>query len=316
MKNNHFGDDITFDALVDLFTTYKYLREDSKNSYKRMVSLFTRDHPGILTSEITKEIILNWQHKMLQRITSTTWNTYIRHCKAVINFGIKNNIITITDNPFCHTSLREERKKRKTIKTQDVDTLIDFLTKEDGQDLSLFCGNYCPIFFAQALIFTFLYTGMRRSQLLKLQIRNIDLKERTIFISHHINKNHDDHIIPISGKLYPYIKTLIDELNQKHISDNSQLFNINIFSKTTKGSEENWNMTKDQLSYFFRKLSKITNISLSSHRFRHTLATKLMAKPEQNLYGTQKLLGHKDIKVTLSYIEHDVNMLRRLVDSI
>lgn len=41
-----------------------------------------------------------------------------------------------------------------------------------------------------------------------------------------------------------------------------------------------------------------------------------MKKPEQNLYGTQKLLGHKDIKTTLSYIEYDVDMLRQLVNSI
>ncbi|MBJ3607928.1 tyrosine-type recombinase/integrase, partial [Salmonella enterica subsp. enterica serovar Derby] len=52
----------------------------------------------------------------------------------------------------------------------------------------------------------------------------------------------------------------------------------------------------------------------SSHRYRHTVATELMQKPEQNLYVTQKLLGHRDIKVTLSYIEHNVEMLRSCVE--
>lgn len=39
-----------------------------------------------------------------------------------------------------------------------------------------------------------------------------------------------------------------------------------------------------------------------------------MQKPEQNLYVTQKLLGHRDIKMTLSYIEHNVEMLRSCVE--
>ncbi|WP_039164184.1 tyrosine-type recombinase/integrase [Gallibacterium anatis] len=312
-NNNYFREDITFDELLDLCLTYKHLRKDSKDSYRRMVSLFTKAHPGILVSEITKEVIFDWRNKKLENIKPTTWNSYMRHCRTVLNFGIENDIVSRSDNPFCHTFLREPRKKRKIIKDQDINTLINFLTKTDNQALTSFCGDYCPIFFAQALIFTFLYTGMRRSQLLKLQIQHINLDQKTIFIPHNINKNHDDHIIPISSKLYPYIKILIDELNKKHLPPDAKIFNINHFSKTTKCDGD---MTKDQLSYFFRKISKITHISLSSHRFRHTLATSLMKKPEQNLYGTQKLLGHKDIKVTLSYIEYDVNMLRQLVDSI
>lgn len=314
MKNNNFSEDLTLDELLDIFLTYKYLREKSKKSYKKMVYLFTKDHPGIFVSEITKEVIFKWQNKKLQTINSTTWNTYIRHCKTVVNFGIKNKIIKKMDNPFSGTFLRESKKKRKTIKQQDVNTLVDFLEKQyDKQALSKMCGDYCPVFYAQALIFTFLLTGIRRNQLLQLQIDHINLNERTIFIPHYINKNHDDHIIPISSKLYPYLKTLITELHKRNIPDDEKIFNINHVSKTTK---INGDMTEDQLSYFFRKLSKITHIRLSSHRFRHTIATTLMKKPEQNLYGTQKLLGHKDIKTTLSYIEYDADMLRNLVETI
>ena len=60
-------------------------------------------------------------------------------------------------------------------------------------------------------------------------------------------------------------------------------------------------MTDNQVSYFFAKLSDACHSRFSSHRYRHTVATELMQKPEQNLYVTQKLLGHRDIKVTLSY---------------
>lgn len=38
-----------------------------------------------------------------------------------------------------------------------------------------------------------------------------------------------------------------------------------------------------------------------------------MKKPE-NVYVVKKLLGHKDISVTLGYIEYDVEMLRDTVN--
>lgn len=50
-------------------------------------------------------------------------------------------------------------------------------------------------------------------------------------------------------------------------------------------------MTEKQVSYFFAKLSDACHSRFSSHRYRHTVATELMKKPEQNLYLTQKLLG-------------------------
>ncbi|WP_231923613.1 tyrosine-type recombinase/integrase [Gallibacterium genomosp. 3] len=313
-KNNFCGEDITLDELLDLFLTYKYLRQKTKDTYRRMVSIFTKAHPDILVSQITKEVLLTWRTHKLQTVNEVTWNNCMRHCKAVFNFGLKNKIIPQIDNPFVGTFLREPKKKRKTIKDQDLNVLINLLEKQnDKKALSQLCGDYCPVFYAQALIFTLLYTGIRRNQLLQLQIKHINLNERTIFIPHNINKTHDDHTIPIASKLYPYLSTLVDELHKRGILDNEKLFNINHVSKTTKHMGD---MTEDQLSYFFRKLSKITNIRLSSHRFRHTLATNLMKKPEQNLYGTQKLLGHKDIKTTLSYIEYDVDMLRQLVNSI
>ncbi|MDA3977826.1 tyrosine-type recombinase/integrase [Gallibacterium sp. AGMB14963] len=307
-----FYDGLSFDDLLEKFLIIKYLRPETKKSYRKMVSLFTRAYPGILADEITKELVCNWRNEQLCKLRETSVNSYLRNCKAVINWGIENHFINRKDNPFTGTFVKEPRKQRKIIKEQDIQALTKYITQEDIEKL---CDNgYCTIVFAQALIFTLLYTGMRRSQLLKLKINNIDLSNKTIFIPHYINKNNDDHMIPISSKLYPYIAVLINELKVRKVPNNSQLFNINIFSSTTR--RRDGNMTNDQLAHFFRKLSKITKIKLSPHRFRHTIATQLMKSPEQNLYATQKLLGHRDIKTTLSYIEFDVDMLRKIVDSI
>ena len=91
----------------------------------------------------------------------------------------------------------------------------------------------------------------------------------------------------------------------------SQLFNINLFSNAVKRKGEK--MTNDQVSYIFKVISKYTGIISSPHRFRHTAATNLMKKPE-NLYIAKQLLGHKDVKVTLSYIEDNIDSIREYTE--
>jgi len=158
---------------------------------------------------------------------------------------------------------------------------------------------------------TLRYTAIRRSQLLKLKISNVNLNNKTIYINPEMNKNHDYHIVPISNQLYPYLEKLIMELKKKKQPDNAQLFNLNLFSETTRIKRED--MNQNQLTYIFRIISKCVKFPVSPHRFRHTAATQLMQNPE-NVYVAQKLLGHKDIKTTLGYIEYDVDMIRKQVD--
>ena len=72
-------------------------------------------------------------------------------------------------------------------------------------------------------------------------------------------------------------------------------------------------MSINQVIHIFRCLSNVVGFISSSHCSRHTVATSLMKNP-QNVYVVQKLLGLKDISVTLGYIEHDVEMLRDSVN--
>ncbi|MDE4014948.1 site-specific integrase [Glaesserella parasuis] len=153
--------------------------------------------------------------------------------------------------------------------------------------------------------------SIRRGQLVKLKIGDVDLSNRTIYISPEINKNHDYHIVPISDSLYIHMERLITELKIRKQTDNCQLFNLNLFSRCSRRRGQP--MSQNQLTHIFRHISDLVGFTSSPHRFRHTVATQLMKKPE-NVYVVQKLLGHKDISVTLGYIEHDVEMLRDTVN--
>lgn len=259
-------------------------------------------------NEITRTHLLNWRNTVVgEGIKPITWNSYLRHLKCVYKFGIDNNLLSYQENPCNNLFLREGRAKRKVLSNTELSKL-DFLLKSEYNLPEILT----PIWFIETLIKTFRYTAIRRAQLIKLKVSDVDLPNRIIYVSPEINKNHHSHSIPISDKLFPYIQKLIFELKRVNQTNDSQLFNLNLFCPVVRDRHKK--TSEHQISYIFKVISRTIGFNVSPHRFRHTVATNLMRNPS-NLYVAKQLLGHRDIKVTLTYIEDDVEMIRDAVNS-
>lgn len=280
------------------------MRVDTIKSYKKVIRQLQHNCDVKFPDEVSELLILQWRQTVVGKsIIEVTWNSYIRQLKTIFKFGIDQQLLSFIKNPFDGLFIQEGKRKRKVYTSSDLDRL-SFGIKESRYLPAILR----PLWFTQALIMTFRYTAIRRSQLNKLRIKDVDLVNQVIYISPEINKNHEYHTLPISTILYPYLNKLLNELKKLKRPSESQLFNINLFSTAVKRKGKE--MTADQVSYLFKVISKYTGIVSSPHRFRHTAATNIMKKPE-NLYIAKQLLGHKDIKVTLTYIEYDVEVVRK-----
>ncbi|HHF4335537.1 tyrosine-type recombinase/integrase [Haemophilus influenzae] len=252
-------------------------------------------------------MLLKWRNNVINtKVKPVTWNSYIRHLKSIYKFGIEQHLLDYKENPCNKLFLRTGKAKRKILTESQLAKLDFFLQYEASLPEVL-----TPQWFIQALVNTFRFTAIRRAQLLRLKIEDVDLCRKVIHISAEINKNHEYHCVPISDRLFPSLEKLIAELRKRRQCFNSQLFNINLFRQTRY---EGQIMTEYQVSHLFRAISRQVGFQVSPHRFRHTVATNLMKNPE-NLYVAKQLLGHKDVRVTLTYIETDVEMLREKVNS-
>ena len=64
----------------------------------------------------------------------------------------------------------------------------------------------------------------------------------------------------------------------------------------------------------YRRLSRESGFDISSHRFRHALATELMKSPDRNLKRMKDLLGHRNVSTTMKYIELDMEVAGKALE--
>lgn len=278
-------------------------------AYQKAFRQFKKVFPEERLLNVTADELLKWRKQKLQEVSRTTWNNLVRHLYAVFKFGIEQALLPTPVNPFKGLQVKVGKQPKKTINDRTFRKLESLLQEE------LFLPDILkPRWFILTLIKTLKYTAIRRRQLLNLKLSDIDLDRRLITLNAEYNKNHDYHIIPISDKLLPDLEHLLAEHRKYKSVENAQLFNLNLFCNVTKRKGQP--MTDDQLSNLFRVISKQISSNVSPHKFRHTTATELMRKNSNNLYNVQKLLGHKDIKTTLGYVEYDPEIIRGCVNNI
>lgn len=138
----------------------------------------------------------------------------------------------------------------------------------------------------KAIIRTFLFTGIRLNELLKLKTQYINLEEREILIVR--GKGSKDRIVPIHSDLYPYLKSFSN-------------FKKKDFEYFFCSSRSDRPLTEKNLYSIIKKLRKACRFYFSPHMLRHTMG-KLSIEANLNPFVLQSILGHSDISTTQIYV--------------
>lgn len=307
----------TFDNfLVDYFL-YKPLRPATRWSYEKVVKTL-RDFIGydIMPEEITDRDILAWRESVLtdRELSGKTWNNKVAHMRALYAFGISRKFIPLEENPFHGMVIRADTKFKKTLDDQQMEKVYDVMSRFEEIEKQGKLTGRCALFpthFWLTVLDTLQYTGMRQNQLIQLRQEDVSLKGGWILLQAETAKNHRDYRIPVAALLAPRLSRLMTEMKRRGVKPSSQLFNVGV-CRGSAGAEP---MSEQILRGFFRRLSKECGFKVSPHRFRHTIATKLMKSPNRNLQAAKNLLGHSSVNTTLEYVENDVDSLRYILDS-
>lgn len=146
---------------------------------------------------------------------------------------------------------------------------------------------------------TMAWLGLRRGELLRLEIKDVRLADREIVVRN--SKGKQDRVLPIPEKLYADLKQQIGDR-----PSNAKVFASQVGKRWV-------------VKYFSKafhahvKACGLADRKITPHTLRHTFATQLI-RQGVDLSTVARLMGHKDIKTTMIYIQHDPKILRDAMD--
>ena len=265
------------DEFIEYLRFEKKYSENTIDSYNRDLKKFynyiNKDFSKVTKNDVSKfiqNISKQESPKSVSRIISTLKSFY----KFLqINKYTKTSPLTLISNP------KQAKNLPKVLSEEEVFTLLDINTVTDFD------------FRNKAMLELMYSSGLRVSELINLNVNDIDLKNCLVRI---FGKGSKERIIPLNDYAAEALKIYIldHRYNLFKHGENNYLFLNNHGEKMTRQG-------------FFKILKKIAiekNIktNFSPHTLRHSFATHLL-KHGADLRSIQELLGHSDISSTQIY---------------
>lgn len=186
-----------------------------------------------------------------------------------------------------------ERKIPPKLTKQEVSKLLEVVDNYPYQSQFLKFRNH-------AIFATFIFTGIRKKELLNLKYTDVDVENLSLFVR--LGKGNKDRIIPINYRLA--------EALQKYIEARKKAWKTcpEFFASYTL----DMGFTEHGLKKLVDKINISTGIGFGVHKLRHTFAT-LMLEGGCDIYSLSKMMGHSDIKTTTIYLAASVQHLREQI---
>mgnify|MGYP000032047276 CR=1 FL=1 len=259
---------------------------DDIHSFQEYLKQYT-----VSLEEVTYSNIRNWIVTLVEHnISTTSVNRKISALKSYYKFLIKVKQIAV--NPLLkHKSLKTAKKVQIPFSEKE---LLDVFSENEYADDFEGIRN-------QFIIELFYTTGIRRAELINLNLNSINTNQKTIRV---IGKRNKERIIPVLDctlSLYSVYKSLRNELT---LINNKEML---ILSKTGNKVSESfvYRLINDYFSTVSKKEKK------SPHVLRHSFATHLLNNGA-DLNSVKELLGHASLSSTQVYTHSSLAELKKV----
>lgn len=155
----------------------------------------------------------------------------------------------------------------------------------------------------ETILYTLIYTGLRRQELLDLKTTDISIPSQEILVR--LGKGQKDRIVPIHPRLLPIFRNYLAE--RKARQNRSQFF-------FTGATSEKAISGKD-LCTVCRKVSRETGVFFTPHMLRHTFG-RLMVEAGVDLFKIKEIMGHTSVTTTQIYLSVSTENLKATINDI
>lgn len=265
--------------------------ESGHMAYNRILERFG-DGPA---NELTRTAIEEWLHELLKGLSPSRVNKHLTILKAAYNLALRKEPPLVERNPcFRIKSLTENNKRTRVLSEEEEKVLFDAISDEH-----------------KALPLTALHTGLRRSELFRLRLEDLDFYTRMINVRK--SKSGEGRQVPMNELIYRVLydlRTLRIRQAKKQGLEN-ETFSPLVFCASGGGDlGHNFDSRVWQPA-----LEKAKLVDFHFHDLRHTFASRLVMNGVA-LYEVSKLLGHKNIKTTERYSHFAPGYLKKAVSTL
>ena len=268
-----------------------YLKNDKKrslktvDSYKRDIEKFLLfvEKEGIAYLDVDQIVIRNFlTNELTNQISKKSCKRRMSAIKGYYQFLEQQK--KIKDNPFLLVkTIKVEKKYPHVLYREQIDNLFEE-NKKRKDEMALR---------DEAIIEMLYFSGLRVSELISLDVSDVDLENR---ISRVIGKGNKERIVPFSKSCQVTLKIYLEKLREKLVVKNS------IHSESLFLNSDGERLTSRGLQYILKQIEDKTglHLGLHPHIFRHSFATHLLENG-MDLRMIQELLGHDSINATQIY---------------
>jgi len=262
-----------------------------KNDIKQFFSYLLSDYHTIDELTINHSMIRSWLvHLMEAKINPKSVNRKITTLKTFFKFLKKEGVIT--ENPMNKIISPKTNKRLPVfVEKEKMDQLFDVI---------IFENNYIEQ--RNKLILELFYaTGMRLSELVNLQMVDIDLQNCNIKV---LGKRNKERLIPFSNKIKEILLEYVHLRNDTFPSIQESTFFL-----TKDGKKIYQKLVYNIVNYY---LSFVTTIDKKSpHILRHTFATHMLDNGA-DLNAIKEILGHANLSATQIYTHNTIEKLKTI----
>ena len=287
--------------MKDLFLDYLKLERNyspaTVKHYRDDLKEFERFFQGLdqqLSWEsVDSDIVRRWMEYMMDKgNAASSVNRRLSALRSFYRYALRRNLV-VKDPVHGIQGPKRKRPLPQFLKESEMDQLLDE---------RMWTDSYKDVL-ARTIIVTFYETGVRISELIGLNDKDVDYINCEIKVT---GKRDKQRIIPFGDELF---KTLTAYQQQRDVETESESV---AFFRTEKGKR----MTDEQVRQMVKiNLSKVSTLKKRSpHVLRHTFATAML-NHDAGLESVKKLLGHESLSTTEIYTHTTFEQLKKVYNN-
>ena len=248
-------------------------------------------------SSITKSILESYQRHLWRwrkqngkPLGISTQRSRLGTLKDFFAHLVKQNHIPANPASELEMPRPEKRLPQESLSPNEVKQLLNIPDISDPLGLR-----------DRAILELFYSTGMRRSELTKLEIHDLNCERQTLQIRQ--GKGHKDRVVPVGKRALKWLEKYLEETRPKLLLDPNE----KALFLTSYGAAFNPDVISRMVSKFIKQ-SEISKPG-SCHILRHSCATHML-EGGADIRFIQQLLGHEKLETTAIYTQVSIEQLK------